>query len=972
MALSWNEIKKRSVEFVKEFENEERENAEAKTFWDSFFFIFGITRRRVAAFEEPVKKLDKEYGYIDLFWKSNLIVEHKSKGKDLDKAYDQAIAYFPGIKEEELPRYVLVSDFSRFRLYDLEDDSHIEFTLKELTKNIHHFGFILGYQKKTYKDEDPVNIQAAEMMGKLHDALLESGYSGHKLEAFLVRILFCLFADDTGIFSKDHFHFYLENKTKEDASDLGMHLSMIFQTLNTDESSRQKNLDEDIAVFPYVNGSLFEEQFPAPSFDSTMRKILLSCAGFDWSKISPAIFGSMFQSATDKEKRRNLGAHYTSEKNILKVVKGLFLDALYTEFEDCKHSLRKLEALHEKIAKLKFLDPACGCGNFLIITYRELRLLEIEILKQIFKLKKQSQLELNVELLSKIDVDCMFGIEYEEFPARIAEVALYLTDHLCNTKLSEVFGQYYRRLPLKKSPNIIHDNALRLDWNKIRIRNWCADPKTVVTRHAESSTEIDENNNSFTRFDYILGNPPFVSKANRTREQNEDMGIICTSIKNYGLLDYVCAWYVKAEQYINRGVEICLSPTHNNEAQSRDEACLVPQGNRTTVAFVSTNSITQGEQVGVLWNYLLKKNIKIHFAHRTFKWTNEARGQAAVYCVIIGFSNFDITEKFIFDYETPKSDPQRIKAKNINPYLIDTYDIIIENRNEPISTAPPISFGSMPNDDGNFLFTDDEMKEFLKIEPKAKKFIKPLISAKEFLNGEKRWCLWLESITPVEIRFLPEVARKIEAVKKYRLNSTREATIKLAEYPYLFGEIRQPKSHFIFIPLTSSENRKYIPIAFFNKENIVNNTCSVIEKAGLYHFGILTSLMHNAWMRQVCGRLEARYRYSNKLVYNNFPFPKSPTEKQIARIESSVKEMLAVREKYFAKGSTLADLYDPVAMPKDLTDAHKEIDDAVDQCYRKEKFRTELERLEFLFELYKEYTTPLNFTESKKKKRKTK
>lgn len=936
MALSWNEIKKRSIEFVKEFENEEREHAEAKTFWDAFFNIFGITRRRIASFEEPVKKLDKEYGYIDLFWKSNLIVEHKSKGKDLDKAYDQAIAYFPGIKEEELPRYVLVSDFSRFRLYDLEENSHIEFTLKELPKNIHHFGFILGYQKRTYKEEDPVNIKAAEMMGKLHDALLESGYSGHKLEVFLVRILFCLFADDTGIFSKDHFNFYLENKTKEDGSDLGMHLSMIFQILNTDEQLRQKNLDEDLAAFPYVNGKLFEEQFPAPSFDSEMRKILFECAGFDWSKVSPAIFGSMFQSATDKEKRRNLGAHYTSEKNILKVVKGLFLDDLLSEFEESKSNIKKLEALHDKISKLKFLDPACGCGNFLIITYRELRYLEIEILKQIYKLKKNEQLELNVELLSKIDVDCMYGIEYEEFPARIAEVALYLTDHLCNTKLSEEFGQYYRRLPLKKSPNIIHGNALRIDWNNL----------TVGVEHANPT------------FNYILGNPPFVSKANRTKEQNEDMDLVCASIKNNGLLDYVCAWYIKAEQYLN-----------NNRM---DEARLIPGGERTKVAFVSTNSITQGEQVGVLWNYLLKKNIKIHFAHRTFKWTNEARRQAAVYCVIIGFSNYDTSEKYIYDYETPKSEPQRIKARNINPYLIDFEDLLIDSRNDPISDVPKITFGSMPNDDGNFLLTDQEKNEFLRREPNAKKFIKPLISAKEYLNGEKRWCLWLENITPDEIRALPEVAKRIENVKKYRLASNRETTVKLADYPYLFGEIRQPKSSFIFIPLTSSENRKYIPISFFEPDVIVNNTCSVIENTCYYHFGILTSTMHNAWMRQVCGRLKSDYRYSNKLVYNNFPFPKNPTDKQKARVEEAVKEMLAVREKYFAKGSTLADLYDPVAMPKDLTDAHKEIDDAVDQCYRKEKFKTELERLEFLFGLYKEYTSPLNFTETKKKKRKTK
>jgi len=948
MALSWNEIKKRSIEFVKEFEGEEREHAEAKTFWDSFFNIFGITRRRIASFEEPVKQLDKEYGFIDLFWKSNLIVEHKSKGKSLDKAYSQALAYFSGLEEEELPKYVIVSDFARFRLYDIEEDTSYEFTLKDLPKNIHRFGFILGYQKKVYKDEDPVNIKAAEMMGKLHDALLSTGYDGHKLEVFLVRLIFCLFADDTGIFSKDHFNFYLENKTIKDGSDIGMHIDSIFQTLNTEENSRQKNLDEDLAVFPYVNGKLFEEQFLVPAFDSEMRRILLACAGFNWSKVSPAIFGSMFQSVMDEGKRHNLGAHYTSEKNILKVVKGLFLDELDDEFKECKNNLRKLESFHYKIAQLKFLDPACGCGNFLVITYREIRLLEIEVLKQIFKLKKTQQLELNVELLSKIDVDCMYGIEFEEFPTRIAEVALYLTDHLCNTKLSEEFGQYYRRLPLKKSPNIIHGNALRVDWDKL----------------------------SSSQFDFILGNPPFVSKANRTKEQNADMDLVCGSIKNCGLLDYVCSWYVKATQYLNSNTSLSFrvdpeGTTRNLKDSSTDKSGF-GMTKQTKIAFVSTNSITQGEQVGVLWNYLLKQNIKIHFAHRTFKWSNEARGQAAVFCIIIGFSNFDVTEKFIYDYETPKSEPHLIKAKNINPYLIDTDDLIIENRSDPISSVPLIFFGSMPNDDGNYLFTDEEKDELLFIEPKAKKYIKPLISAKEFINGEKRWCLWLENIFPSEIRSLPEIAKRVENVKKYRLNSKREATVKLADVPYLFGEIRQPKSNYILIPRHSSESRKYIPIGSFDKIAIASDSCSIIPKATEYHFGILTSLMHNAWMRQVCGRLKSDYRYSNKLVYNNFPFPQNPTEKQVARVEKAVKEMLSVREKHFAKGATLADLYDPVAMPKDLTDVHKEIDDAVDQCYRKEKFTTELQRLEYLFELYKQYISPLNFIEPKRKKRKSK
>src|SRR3990172_10694661 len=520
MALSWNEIKKRSIEFVKEFEDEEREHAEAKTFWDSFFNIFGITRRRIASFEEPVKLLDKEYGFIDLFWKSNLIVEHKSKGKSLDKAYSQALAYFNGLDEEELPKYVIVSDFARFRLYDIEEDTSYEFTLKDLPKNIHRFGFILGYQKKVYKDEDPVNIKAAEMMGKLHDALFSTGYDGHKLEVFLVRLLFCLFADDTGIFTKDHFNFYIEKKTNEDGSDVGMHIAMIFQVLNTEENLRLNNLDEDLAVFPYVNGKLFEEQFSVPAFDSEMRKIFLACAGFDWSKVSPAIFGSMFQSVMDKEKRRNLGAHYTSEKNILKVVRGLFLDELYKEFESCKNNLRKLEAFHEKIAHLKFFDPACGCGNFLVITYREIRLLEIEVLRFLYK---TNQIVSDIRNIVWIDIDQFYGIEIEEWPARISEVAMWLVDHQMNMRISEEFGEYFVRLPLKKTANIICGNALRIDW------------ETIVPKDQLS---------------YILGNPPFGGARLLNEKSRDDIKLLFNNISGSGKLDYVTGWYVKAAKYI--------------------------------------------------------------------------------------------------------------------------------------------------------------------------------------------------------------------------------------------------------------------------------------------------------------------------------------------------------------------------------------------------------------------------------------
>jgi hypothetical protein len=869
--------------------------------------------RRVAYFEEAVKKHGNKQGFIDLFWPGTLLIEHKSKGRNLDKAFSQAMDYFPGIKEEELPKYIIVSDFDLIRLYDLEENVHTEFKLIELHNNIHLFDFILGHTRKKYKDEDPVNIKAAELMGNLHDALKDSGYEGHQLEIFLVRLMFCLFADDTGIFnSKDDFTFYLDNKTREDGTDLGIQLSMIFQILNTPYEKRQKNLDEDIAVFPYVNGKLFEEMLPFPAFDSKMRKVLLECCYFDWSRVSPAIFGSMFQSVMNKDARRNLGAHYTSEKNILKIVKSLFLDELRAEFEAYKNNVKYLEDMLEKLKNLKFFDPACGCGNFLIISYREIRFLEIDIHKAIDTIRKQKYLD--ISYYYGINVDSMYGIEIEEFPSRIAQVALWIVDHQMNVKLSEEFGEYFIRLPLKASANIVNGNALQLDWNEIVPKN---------------------------QLNYILGNPPFIGKQLRNKSQNDDMELVFNEkIQNYGVLDYVTSWYIKASDFIHETKIKC--------------------------AFVSTNSITQGEQVGILWEYLLSQGNKIHFAHRTFKWSNEAKGNAAVYVVIIGFAYFETNKKYIYDYQDVKGEPIEIEAKNINPYLVNQKDTVILSRSKPICKVPEICFGSMPNDEGNFIFTDEEKIEFLKKEPNADKFVKPLISAREFLHNEKRWCLWLVDINPSEIKQLPEITKRIENVKKYRLASTREATKKLADYPNLFGEIRQPESDYILIPRHSSENRHYIPFGFFSKESICSDSCLCIPKSSLYDFGILMSTMHMTWVKQICGRIKSDYRYSNNLVYNNYPWPDSPTMDKFNKVEDAAKEVLAAREKY--PESSLADLYDPLTMPKNLLDAHKKLDKAVDLCYRPQAFTSELNRLEYLFELYEKYTSLFGGIKKDKKK----
>lgn len=908
--LSLKEIRDRALAFAKEWDGTAHERAEAQTFWNDFFNIFGITRRRVASFEEPVKKLGDNRGSIDLFWKGTLLIEHKSKGKDLNKAREQAMNYFPGIKEQELPRYVLVSDFANFSLRDLETDEEANFALSELPNKTHLFGFISGYQLRTYHDEDPVNVKVAEKMGELHDELLESGYEGHNLEVFLVRLIYCLFADDTGIFPKDHFHYFIENKTNQNGSDTGAILATIFQTLNSSPERRQRVMDEELQQFPYVNGQLFDENLPIPLFNAKMRTILLDSCSFDWGKVSPAIFGSMFQAVMDKEKRRNLGAHYTSEKNIMKVVRGLFLDELLREFENAKYNVNKLKQLHEGIAKLRFFDPACGCGNFLIITYRELRKLEISILKQLNRLSKKDsqQLSIDVSLISLIDVDSLYGIELEEFPARIAEVAIWLTDHQMNMLLSQEFGKTYVRLPLKKSANIRHGNALRLDWEKI------------IPQPSSQQPTL-----------YILGNPPFVGKHLRTVSQNKDMEISCESLPEHGVLDYVCAWYIKTTQFI--------------------------QGTTIRAAFVSTNSITQGEQVGTLWQWLQAQNIKIHFAHRTFRWSNDARGKAAVFCVIIGFGVQEAKSKWLYEYTSPDAEPLEVSARNINPYLIDASSTIIVNRTKPICSVPEMMYGSKPTDNGQLLLTDEEKADLLKKEPDAHRFIFPLISAQQFLNGENRWCLWLKDASPKVLRAMPAVMHRIENVRAFRLASKKVPTVKLADVPTLFAEIRQPANDFVLIPCHSSENRRFIPMAFFTKDYIVNNSCASVPSATLYHFGVLQSTMHMAWTRQICGRIKGDYRYSNNIVYNNFPWPTNPNVAQINRVKKAAQQVIDTRTHF--PDSSLADLYDPTAMPPMLVDAHRELDLAVDTCYRPKVFKNELERLEYLFELYNKYIAPL-------------
>ena len=939
MPISWSEIKARASIFSKEWENETSEDAEAKSFWDEFFNVFGISRRRVATFEQQVRKINDKPGFIDLLWKGVLLIEHKSRGKNLDKAFGQAKDYFPGLTEKELPRYILVSDFARFRLYDLENgSSYDEFEIIDLVNHVHLFGFVAGYQKRTYKEQDPVNIEAAELMGKLHDKLRDIGYSGHYLEVYLVRLVFCLFADDTNIFEKGIFYDYLDLKTNDDGSDLSGHIAQIFETLDTPPEKRLKNLDETLMTFPYVNGKLFEERLPMASFDKAMRKILIDCCLLDWGKISPAIFGSLFQSVMDTKARRNLGAHYTSEINILKVIRPLFLDNLWKEFEKVKREGRpSLETFHTKLSSLRFLDPACGCGNFLIIAYRELRLLEIEVIKVLlFKYEKlraevAADAGYNVGLLIKCDVDKFYGIEYEEFPAQIAQVAMWLIDHQMNQLVSETFGDYYVRLPLRKSATIRNGNALQIKWQGL----------------------IETNlSNKGIRFNYILSNPPFIGKTWQSDQQRKDLESIFLNVKGSGLLDYVTSWYLLAAQYI----KLANSTTSSNQS-------------KTVAAFVSTNSISQGEQVSILWNELLfKYGVKIHFAHQTFRWSNEARGEAAVHCIIVGFSDFESAEKYIYEYDNIKGEPHEIKARNINPYLVDGKDILIRRRSIPICKSPKMIWGNKPVDGGHLIFTREEKDAFIKLEPGSRKYFKRFIGGQEFIQNIERWCLWLVDADPSDLRRLKYISDRVSLVRITRLESNDPGARKLAERPTQFRDLLNPK-RFIAVPEVSSERRKYIPIGFLDENVIASNKLQIIPDGSLFDFCILTSLMHMTWMRYTCGRLESRYSYSNSIVYNNFPWPEVVNDKQRENILKAGQHILEIRLKF--PTSSLSDLYDPNSMPPILAKAHSILDKAVDSCYRTQPFLSESKRIEYLFELYDKYTSGF-FAKPKKTTKKAK
>lgn len=924
--LSWNEIHQRAVLFSRDWASATREQADKQTFWNEFFQVFGISRRLVASFEEPVQRLRGTYGFIDLLWKTKVLVEHKSAGASLEAAEVQAFDYIQDLQTvgrgDEIPRYILLSDFKRFALYDLEPDEQldlplfrthrihrIEFPLAELPDRIREFSFIPGYKVPSFKAPDQLNLKAVNLMASLHDTLKAGGYTGHDLERFLVRVLFCMFAENTHIFEPESFRLYLENRTHVDGSDLGSRLDELFRTLDKEESARQQNLDEDLKAFPYINGELFSERLEFAAFNGPMRKALLEAANFDWARISPAIFGALFQEVMNDKERRKIGAHYTSERDILKVIHPLFLDSLLREFEAIRDDrsgrrANRLEQFRVRLTQLKFLDPACGCGNFLVIAYRELRVLELEVLRA--QHGEQQALTLDeVSRLSQVDVHQFYGIEIDEWPARIAEVALWLMDHQSNLRILEAFSQPYVRLPLRNSPHIHLGNALRMDWNDLLPAGECS---------------------------YIMGNPPFVGAMWMSVEQHKELTEAAQGAKGAGVLDYVCAWYFKASAYIDN-FEIAA-------------------------AFVSTNSITQGEQASILWKPLLRDGkVEINFAYRTFPWESEARGAAHVHVVIVGFSARGTTNapKVLFEPGEPRPVPTAVH--NISPYLIEASDTVISNTGKPISNLPRMFWGNQPRDGGHLILTQQERDDLELAEPLAERWIRPYMGGRELINGAERWCLWLVGITPNELSNLPCVMARVEKVKAMRLKSKAASTNRFAATPTLFAQIAQADTDYLAIPEVSSERRTYIPMAMVSKDAICSNTVQFIPNATPYHFGVLTSSMHMSWVRLVAGRLESRYRYSNTLVYNNYPWPQNASTSQKSKVEELAQAVLDARAHY--PDSTLAQLYDPLLMPPELVQAHQRLDRAVERCYRPEPFQSDRERVEFLFALYEQLTAPL-------------
>jgi len=916
---SWNEIRANAQQFATRWEGTSDENAESQSFWNEFLGIFGIDRKRVATFEARAKRESTGgRGRIDLLWPGTLVAEHKSAGKDLATAEAQALDYLESIDVKDFPGVVVTSDFMNFRVRDLGgDNTPFTFSLAELPKEIDRFGFIAGYRQRKFgdKEEEQANIKAARLMGDLYEELARTGYEGHDASVLMTRLLLLMFADDTGMWEKGLFSEFIETRTQADGSDLGAQLAMLFQVLDKPETSRPSTMDELLLRFPYVNGHLFSARIDIPSFDKRMRDELVRCTEFDWSKISPAVFGSLFQAVKSKEARRTLGEHYTTEHNILRALAPLFLDDLWLEYESVRDNAQRLERLHDKIANIRVFDPACGCGNFLVIAYRELRRLELAILTRIADLRQDTQMHLDVSSMVRVRLSNFYGIEVEEWPARIAETAMFLVDQQANHELAATFGNAPDRLPIMNAVNITIGNALRVDWSSV--------------------LPIDDNV-------FIVGNPPFGGTYLLGDDQKEDLNSVWQGVRGGGNMDLVSCWHAIAARHIG--------------------SCTA------RAAFVSTNSITQGQQAPVLGAEFERCGVDIDFAHQTFSWSSEAPGQAAVHCVIVGFSaKSSKKSKVLFRYPDIKGEPLSVKASNINMYLQDAPSVLVTNRSRPLQAGVQLmDYGSKPTDGGHLSDVPNEDVERIRAsDPIAAKYLRRLVGAQELINRGNRWCLWLVDAQPAEIRSSPEILRRVTAVREMRQASTKKKTRDDASISHLFQEIRQPDSQFLAVPRHSSETRKYVPMALFTPDVVTNDAVMNVPNATLFTFGVLHSSVFMAWIAAVSGRLESRFRISAEITYNNFPWPEDPKNRDA--IETAAQVVLDVRERY--PTSSLADLYDPRSMPKDLVDAHNALDRLVLAEYGLKSNATEADVLATLFARYAELTADLLSTTPVKKTR---
>ena len=898
----------RCAKFAKKWRNSKSEISDKQPYWEALFRAFGRNRKSVAVFELPAKtRLNASgEGNIDLLWPGVLLVEHKSRGKDLEEALVQANGYLDELKGDEIPRYIILCDFFNFVLIDIDQGGkRHEFTIDELPDNTHLLGFMREANVAPIVPDIPVNIKASEIMGKIYDKLRAANYNEEDMEYLLTRLTFCLFAEDAGIFNKKQFSNYIDKSLKNGAQGLGSRLIELFDTLNKPKKDRMTTLDEDLKAFEYINGGLFEHRIDVPSFTVKSSHLLKEATSYDWKDISPVIFGSLFQSVMNAEERRSSGAHYTSEENIMKVLKPLFLDELHEEFNDIISNDVKLQSFHEKLAKLTFFDPACGAGNFLLLAYREIRKLETELL---YLLHGDNAL-LDIDGLSKIDVNQFYGIELNKFSQTIAETAMWMMDHLMNMDLGKKLGDVFVRIPIEQSPHIIHGDALELDWNKILPADKCT---------------------------YVLGNPPFSGAKIMEPKQKEQLKRIADNRSGFRALDYVTAWFLKGGQYIK---------------------------NDTPMTFVATNSITQGKQVKPLWDMLSEQGLEIIFAYNSFKWDSESKDKAQVTVVILGLSKISGKQKRLF--LTEDNGITELNPKYISPYLGSSNAVLplVKESSKPINGLPRMRLGTQPIDDGNYIFSVSEKEEFLAKEPGAKPYLRKFINGDDFLNGEYKYLLCLQNAKPAVLKNLPEVCRRMELVKRFRAKGGMSAR-KLKDFPTVFNNTVLPTKPFLVIPSTTTAKRRYIPIGYLKPPEVASNATTVIETPSLGLFGLLTSMMHVVWVNAIGGKLETRFRYSKSVVYNTFPVPDS----NLDALEPYAQKILDVRNTH--SESTLADLYDDTTMPQNLRKAHEMLDKAVDKLYRKKPFESNQERLEFLFDKYEKML--LEYNKLKKDSKKTK